>query len=416
MVESDEKDKYLNSVFFCFSIDNIIYNKDYFSIECQNYAKPDFEISRYDNNLTVLRVFMKGSFYNILFGGLKSSFTFKIIYNSPTQKYYKSGEYSVEKGIIKFAFKDLNEEITSNLFQNASSLDKYSTFLKFEKVQDIIFLNVLDYLKLNLELELYFHLLKEKNGKEKEELKSIFETFPSFKIIYSKDKLTNIDFKLYDLPKGLLCNLKIIYSVITDTTTELSDFYDDYINTIFIYNKIHKDSPIPIRKNIFDFMMNKLNEEKLRKVCNNCENIPILFDYLLSSDSKKINLSFSDMPDFIEIKEKKNFLELIDKYEKIKDFFKENEILKIWDIYIGYFSKKDSIEDLESIKDKLISINKQFYEKNIEHICSEISNIGKKLIRKKIMKGFKMYEFINKYNSYGDFLSDSQLLITTDIL
>ena len=411
MTETGEKDKYLNSIFFCFSIDNSIFNKDYFSIECQNFAKPDFEISRYDNNLTVLRVFMKGSFYNMLFGVLKSSFTFKIIYNSPTQKYYKSGEYSVEKNITKFAFKDLNEEISSNLFKNASSLDKYSTFLKFEKVQDIIFSNVLDYLKLNLDLELYFHLLKEKNGKEKEDLKSIFETFPSFKIIYSKDKLKNIDFKLYDLPKGFLCNLKIIYSVITDTTTELSDFYDDYINIIFTYNKSHKESPIPIKKNIFDFMMNKLNEEKLRKVCNNCENIPILFDYLLSSDSKKINLSFSDMPDFIEIKEKKNFLELIDKYEKIKDFFKENEILKIWDIYIGYFAKKNSIEDLESIKDKLISINKQFYEKNIEHICSEISNIGKKLIQKKIMKGFKMYEFINKYNSYGDFLSDSQLLI-----
>ena len=92
MTETDEKDKYLNSIFFCFSIDNSIFNKDYFSIECQNFAKPDFETFRYDNNLTVLRVFMKGSLYNMFFGGLKSSFTFKIIYNSPTQKYYKSGE------------------------------------------------------------------------------------------------------------------------------------------------------------------------------------------------------------------------------------------------------------------------------------------------------------------------------------
>ena len=383
MTEGDEKDKYLNSIFFCFSIDNSIYNKDYFFIECPNYAQPDFETFRYDNNLTVLRVFMKGSFYNMLLGGLKSSFIFKIIYRSPNQLYYKSGEYSVEKNNIKFIFKDLNEEINSNLFKNASSLEKYSSFIKFEKIQDIIFSNVLDYLKLNLDLELYFNLLKDKNGKEKDDLKSLFDTFPSFKIIYSKDKLKNIDFTLYDLDNKLLNHLKIIYSVITDTTTELNDFFDDYINTIEIYNKCHKEYQIPIRKNVFDFLMNKLEGEKFKKVCKNCENVPILFDYLLSSNSKKINLTINDMPDIIEIKEKKDFLELIDKYEKIKDFFKENEILKIWDIYIGFLVKNNSIEELESIKDKLNSINKQFYEKNIDHVCSEISNIGKKLIQKK---------------------------------
>ena len=412
MAKSEQKDKYLNSIFFCFSINNSIYNKDYFSFECQNYSKLYFETFRFDNNLTVLRVFMKDSFYNMFFGGMKSSFEFKIIYKSPTQIFYKSGEYSVEKGNIKFSFEDLKEEIASNLFKNTTSLEKYSSFIKLEKIQDILFSKVLDYLKLNLDLELYFHLLKDKKGKEKEDLKSIFEeTFPKSKIIYSKGKLKNVDFKLYDLPTGLLNKLKIIYSVIIDTTEELNDFYKDYINIIYIYNQYHKGSLIPIRKNVFNFLINELNEEKIKKVCKNCENVPILFDYLASSNSKKINLEANDMPTIMEIKEKKDFMELIDKYEKIKSCFKENEILKIWHIYIGFFVQNNSMEDLESIKDKFISINKQFYEKNIDYICTEISNIGKTLIQNKKMKGFKMYEFINKYNCYGDILSDNQLLL-----
>jgi hypothetical protein len=411
MTESEQKDKYLNSIFFCFSIDDSIYNKDYFSFECQNYSKPNFETFRFDNNLTVLRVFIKDSFCNVLFWGIKSSFAFKILYKSSTQIYYKSGEYSVEKNNIKFAFEDLNEEINSNLFKNTSSLEKYSSFMKLEKIQDILFSKVLDYLKLNLDLELYFHLLKDKNGKEKEDLKSIFEeSYPKFKIIYSRDKIKNIDFKLYDLPTGLLNKLKIICSVIIDTTKELNDFYKDYINIIYIYNQYHKDSPIPIRQNVFNFLINELNEEKIKKVCKNCENVPILFDYLATSDSEKINLDANDMPTIREI-EIKDFIELINKYEKIKSCFKENEILKIWHIYIGFFVQNNSIEDLETIKDKFISINKQFYEKNIDHICIEISNIGKKLIQNKKLKGFKMYEFINKYNCYGDFLSDKQLLL-----
>ena len=412
MTESEQKNKYLNSIFFCFSIDNSNYNKDYFSFECQNYSKPYFETFRFDNNLTVLRVFMKDSFCNMLFREIKSSFAFKIIYKSSTQIYYKSGEYSVDKNNIKFAFEDLNEQINSNLFKNTSSLEKYSSFIKFEKIQDILFSKVLDYLKINLDLELYFHLLKDKKGKEKEDLKSIFEeTFPKFKIIYSKEKLKIIDFKLYDLPKGLLNKLKIIYSIIIDTTEELNDFYEDYINIIYIYNQYHKGSPIPIRKNVFNFLINELNEEKIKKVCKNCENVPILFDYLASSDPENINLDANDMPTIMAIKEKKDFMELIDKYEKIKACFKENEILKIWNIYIGFFAQNNSIEDLESIKDKFISINKQFYEKNIDYIYSEISNIGKKLIQNKKLKGFKMYEFINKYNCYCDFLSDGQLLL-----
>ena len=34
------------------------------------------------------------------------------------------------------------------------------------------------------------------------------------------------------------------------------------------------------------------------------------------------------------------------------------------------------------------------------------------MILKKTLKGIEMYEFINKYNSYGDFLSDEQLLLS----
>ena len=84
--------------------------------------------------------------------------------------------------------------------------------------------------------------------------------------------------------------------------------------------------------------------------------------------------------------------------------------MKIWQIYIEHYTQENDIKELEIIKDKFSSIDKQFYGKIIDDICSEISTKGKKMILKKKLKGIDMYEFINKYNSYGEFLYDAQLI------
>jgi hypothetical protein len=94
-----EKEKYWNSVFFCFSIDKSIYNKDFFSIECQNYSKPDFEVIRYEDNLVILRVFLEGIWKSLL-GGWNTVFSFTILYKTDLKNntfYYKSKQYTLEK-------------------------------------------------------------------------------------------------------------------------------------------------------------------------------------------------------------------------------------------------------------------------------------------------------------------------------
>ena len=414
MTESIEKTKYLTSTFFCFSIKD--FQKEFFSIECQNYAKPDFEIiENLNSEFTVIRVFLKGGLYNTLLGGWNSVFRFNIVYKSPNSLHFKSQEFKVEKNKIEFVFNaSTNAKKKSNLIKDPSCLEQYTSFLKLESIQDNLFLDTKQYLKNNLDIELYLHLLKTKNDKEKEELLGIFNNFPKINILYDADKLPLInDFKSFSIPKGICNKLKIIYSIIKDSSNLLDEFYEDYIDTINEYNRNNISSPIPIKKNIFNFMIDKLNNpEKIKKVCLNCESVHVLFDYLLSINNKKIkDLTYEDMPKFNEIKNINDFIDIIDKCEKIKHMFKENEILKVLLQFINFYSKNSNIKDLESIMEKLSSIDKQFYEKIIEGICFEISNKGKKMIQKKTLKGFEMYNFINKYNKYGDFLSDNNLII-----
>ena len=61
-----------------------------------------------------------------------------------------------------------------------------------------------------------------------------------------------------------------------------------------------KDQPILIKKNIFDFFISKLKDEKLiRKICQSVYSIPLLFDYLIAlneEEFKKIkDLKYNDL-------------------------------------------------------------------------------------------------------------------------
>ena len=415
MSQSDEKEKYMNSVFFCFSIDESIYNKDNFSLNC---SKLDFESYRENNNdLTILRVFSKDSIFHSILSGFATVFRFKITYKASTQTnsfYYQSKEFTVEKGKIKFEFNaGRSGKINTRFFKDPSCLQQYTSFMYFNSIQDILFSDTLNYLKNNLDIFLFIDLLKNKDGQEKEELIKIFNNFPNYNIQFDDNNFNqNFDFKTLSIPQGTCKKLKIIFSVIKDSPDILDESYEGCIDLISNYNEYHKELPIPIKKNIFDFLISKLaKKEEIKKVCHNCETVPLLFDYLSSINSDKIvGLTFGDMPNNKELRDQNIFIELIDKYENIKNYFQENEILKIWGYYIDYYTNRSNIKDLEIIKNKLISINKNFYEKNIDYISTVISNKGKVRIRNKTLKGFDMYDFINKYNSYGNFLSDPDLL------
>ena len=124
---------------------------------------------------------------------------------------------------------------------------------------------------------------------------------------------------------------------------------------------------------------------------------------------KKIkDLKNSDLTN--EYSKDDNLIDLLDKYEKIKSAFSENEIYKVWKKYLSLWYRVKNIQELEEVIDKLNSINEQYYSIITIEIKDKIINKGKKLIGEGKLKSSDMYKFFNKYNIIGDFFSDKNLL------
>ena len=184
-------------------------------------------------------------------------------------------------------------------------------------------------------------------------------------------------------------------------------------NLFIQYNETQKDQQILIKKNIFDFFISKTKDEKsIKKICQSVYSIPLLFDCLIDLNEenfKKIkNLKFIDLPSIYSLDD--NLIDLIDKYEKIKGAFCENEIDKVWKKYLNIWYRVKNIKELEDVIDKLNSIDEKYYSIITSEIKNEVINKGKKEIEKKKLKSLEMYIFINKYNIIGDFFSDENLL------
>ena len=118
MSNDKSQNKYINSAFFCFTIDKSIYNEKSFSFEENNF---EYETTTTDKNIIILRVF-----YNIKF---KLKFIYKNKYN------FKINYKINEKDIIKI---DRNFEVEKNkvrfFYNNNESLiidKKYSDKFKF---------------------------------------------------------------------------------------------------------------------------------------------------------------------------------------------------------------------------------------------------------------------------------------------
>lgn len=368
-----------NSVFFCFSINEQIYNKESFLIST-TFNNLSYEEFRKDN-FTVVRVYCSG-LINMVKEWFTTKHSFNISYvNKKREKIFSSSkEYIAEKNKIKYIYDAGNNGlINSPFFSNPSCLEQYKTFLELINQPDNLFSETEKYLYENLDIELYLYLL-ESNEDKRQKLLKILDIFPYLKVIYKKDKsLQEINFESLSTNKNYN-KLIIIYSFIQDSEKLLNILKDNDFDILFKYNEIHKDNPIIIKKNIFYFLFEKIDKlEIIKKICQNCGSIPLLFDYLINAPSHTIqkikDLTINDLPNIDY--QNDDLLELVQKYEKIKDVFKSNEIIKLWKKYLINLYKKKEIIELEKIMDKFISIDKNFYTNIIDEINTEIVKKGK---------------------------------------
>ena len=410
-----QSEEFSDCSYICFYIDQSIYEKEGFVISSSLITNLGVQEFRLDNNLVVFCIHC-GGLLNMAFKLFKSTYYFKISYkfkNSPI--FTCNFDFTVEKGKIKFIF-DAGKKgsITGELFKNPSCLEQYNAFCQVTKKHDILFEDTKKFLFDNLDMELFLNLLQNKKD-DRDELMLTLSNFPDLIIKYERDKLLpKIDFEALKNIKYYK-KLVLIYSIIQDSIDLLGDLTEDGIIDFIQYHEIHKDQPILIKKNIFDFFISKTSKaEYIKKICKSVYSIPLLFNYLIELNkdkeqfSKIKGLTFNDLPS--EYSKDDNLIELIGKYENIKEAFSENEIDKVWKKYLSQWYQAKNIQQLEEVIVKLNSVNEKYYTNITDEIKNEINTKGKKLIEMKELKGLEMYKFINKYNIVGDLLSDDNLL------
>lgn len=405
--------EYPDCIYFCFYIDPKIYDKENFKISSSFISSLSIKDFKLDNNLVVFCIYLEG-ILNYAFKLFKSTYYFKISYKYKNNSVFLCDfDFTVEKNKIKF-FYDSGKKgtIKNELFKNPSCLEQYNAFCSISKKHDIIFKETVNFLSDNLDMELFLNLLQDKK-EEREELMSILDNFPYFKINYDKNRpLPKIDFDPFSGDRNYR-KLLLIYSAIQDTIVVLDDFNEDDISNFIDYNETQKDKPILLKNNLFTFFIEKTNElDYIKKICHSVDSIPLLFDCLIGLKEEQFNkiknLKFEDLPNQYSIKD--DLIELIDKYEKVKEAFCKSEIDKVWKKYLKIWYDRKTISQLEEVIDKFNSINSKDFANIINDIKNDIINKGKKSIKGKNLKSLDMYKFINKYNDIGDFLSDETIL------
>ena len=401
--------KYSDCTYLCFNHNSNFYNEEGFILKSKY---PILSLKKYKTkNLIVLCVYCEG-ILNKAVKWFTSKFYFKIAYEFPNSiiNTYPS-DFTVEKDKIKFIFDAGNESSAKgNLFINPSCLEQYKAFQFVSKEHEKLFEEAKNYLAWNLDMELFLFLLNERKDK-REELVNLFLNFPNFQIKYDINKsFPQIDFG-WITPNKAYKDLILVYSIIQDSKELVKDFEENNLLDFIEYNEIHKDKPLIIKKNIFEFFISKFNkDDSIKKTCLNVYSIPLLFEYLSNLNSeqfKKVKkLTINDIPNIYS----DDLIGLIEKYEKIKDGFEINEIEKIIKRFLNVWYEKKNIKQLEQIIDKMISIKEEQYINIINEIKSEIVKKGKLLIKQNILTGFAMYKFINKYKDIGNFYSEEKLL------
>ena len=410
-------------LFFCFQIDKTIENGE-FSFDNENLKYKAY----CHDNLCVLKVCIEKN--NSIFS---KKLELKIIYKYNNENFECKSKIIEIKANKFFFFSENDFQKTYDSFKSPDFLTQYTAFEKcIEKYNDFrkdLISSTISFFKNNFELGFYIKI-SEDNEYPKAEIQKILNNFSSKRIFINRSQ--KYSFKSSKKGKELLSNdirFIIIYSVITDYTDQLSEIIieDKDLNIIFDYNEKNKDHEIKIKKSIFTNFISHIKDiNNIKLLCKYCDSMAILFDFLSSTNiseklKKKLKgqLKFSDLPK--NDIEKDDILELIEKYQKIKNFFYKDSIISLWEDCINKYKKKkinkENIEILKNIKEKLESTDKELYKYIIKETDEEIKILRKKLISSKELKGKELYEFIYEYNPECDFFSDEKILfdISTNV-
>jgi hypothetical protein len=343
-------------LFFCFHIDKTIENGE-FSFDNKNLKYEAYCI----DNLCVLKVFIEKN--NSYFSKKKE---LTIIYKYNKENFECKSKIIEIKANEFLYISEYDFQKTYDSFKSPDFLEQYIAFEKYiEKYKDFrkdLISSTINFFKKNFDLGLYIKICED-NEYPKAEKQKILNNFSSKRIFINSSQ--KYSFKLNKKVKELLSNdikFIIIYSVITDHTDQLSEkiIEDKDLNIIFDYNEKNKDHEIKIKKSIFTNFISHMNDIKnIKLLCKYCDSITILFDFLSSTnisdklkEKLKGQLKFSDLPK--NDIENDDLLELIEKYQKIKNFFYKDSIISLWEDYINkYKTNTKYIEKLNKIKEKL---------------------------------------------------------------
>lgn len=216
--------------------------------------------------------------------------------------------------------------------------------------------------------------MENKDFHEKD-LGNIINNFPNLKNIKNKNKIIVFKLESWNIHNDYKNKCIIIYSIISDSIKELKEnFKEQDLKIIFDYNSKQLDYKILIRENAFLYLIKNLSSlDYIKKLCRYCYSVPILFKGLLNiSNTKLKDLTFSDLP---RARSSDNFLDLINEYKEIQHFFKKNEILNLWKVYLNLYYRQSKIEELTNAKVKFNSIDKDLYSSIITEASDYIDNV-----------------------------------------
>ena len=412
-----EKKNEESAIFFCFCIDEAIRDKGMFSFISSNSSDISQSVQHFDK-YTILKVYTTMGFSFLHFFNKK--ILFKIIYKIDNEKIYESKkEFKIQNKEIKFIYN--TEYCQQSIFKIPSYQTQYNTFLKLNNYKEEINSNTFKFFKKYFDLGLFLKLLDEA---KKDEITKIIDNFSSLKNISFKELIYYFNpKKLENLPEQYQNKVIIIYSAISDDTKILKEKNinnEKDLKILFTYNEKQQDNKILIKEQFFSYFIKILSSSnQLKKFCKYCYSIPILFDILSKNSKPPLNIkemfTHEDLPEIKACDD--NILLLIDQYEEIKIYFKNDEILSLWKDYLEKSKQNLDIRKLEEIKYKFISINKEFYSSIIEEINLKISTRRRRTIIDQELKGKEMYTYINDFNTKYNFFSDEELLpkIATNI-
>ena len=342
-----QNEDFTGSSFFCLKIDDKIIDKGTFQIDSPYINTLKYEVKKIDN-LILLRVYFYGWNKYVNFINVLNQRSFKIIFKKGNEIYLKTTDFIADINNINFYYNiSQNKIIKSPEIQYPTSIEQYDAYNKLLEKNEILFINTRKYLKENLEMELYIHLFEVAQNRV-DTLLDVLDNFPNsqIKVRYNKNKpLKKINFETLKYYKNYF-KLALIYSVINDSTELLNDLKEDYINILFKYNYLNINNQLIIKANIFMFLLPKLDKiENIKNLFRYSESIPSLFNNILNYglDRIKFNLNILTLNDIPAFDVKDNLLDLIEKSEKIKALFKENEIIKLFRKYLYVLITKNNI-------------------------------------------------------------------------